>query len=76
MLESVGIDEKWIYYVHYLEQRGAVKAIGITDLDPGKKMFQFLSLKLTRELGATEMSEPPACVLKLFEDDNEIVANC
>ena len=30
VLESVGMDDKWVYNVHYFEQANEVKAIGIT----------------------------------------------
>lgn len=73
VLESVGIDEKWIYHVHYFVQKGAVKAIGITRSLPWKKDVSVSVPELARELGATEITEPPTWVLKLFEDDNEIV---
>lgn len=73
VLESVGIDDKWIYHVHYFEQNNEVKAIGITRAIPWKKDVSVHVPDFTRELGATEITKPPPWVLKLFEEDNEIM---
>ncbi|MFY0627626.1 MAG: thioesterase family protein [Reichenbachiella sp.] len=74
VLKSVGTDEKWIYHVHYFEQKKEIKAMGITRAVPWKKDVTVSVPDLVKQLGASEIIEPPSWVLKLFDDDNEIMA--
>lgn len=75
VLESVGVDDKWIYHVHYFEQKNEVKAIGITRALPWKKDISVSVPNMMREIGASEITLAPSWVLELFKDDNEIILN-
>jgi len=73
VLESVGTDDKWIYNVHYFEQEKEVKAIGITRALIWKRNIPTALSDIMKEVGATETKEPPLWVLKLFNEDKEII---
>ncbi|MFT6930827.1 MAG: acyl-CoA thioesterase FadM [Sediminicola sp.] len=73
VLKSVGMDDKWIYHVHYFEQENEVKAIGITRALIWKRNVPTALTDIMKEVGATEKTVPPSWVLKIFEDDKEII---
>ncbi len=73
VLESVGIDDKWVYNVHYFEQEKEVKAIGITRALIWKRNIPTALTDIMKEVGATEKIAPPLWVLKIFEEDKEII---
>jgi hypothetical protein len=75
VLESVGADDKWVYHVHHFEQENEVKAIGITRSLIWKKDIPTALSDILNEVGATSKTNPALWVLKLFENDKEIVAN-
>ncbi len=74
-LESVGMDDKWIYNVHYFEQGNEVKAIGITRALIWKRDIPTALTDIMKEVGATEKIDPPVWVLNIFKEDKEIIHN-
>jgi acyl-CoA thioesterase FadM len=75
VLESAGMDDKWIYHVHHFEQENEVKAIGMTRSLIWKRDIPTALSEIMKEVGVTEKIDPPLWVLKLFEDDKDIIAN-
>ena len=76
VLDTVGWDEKWIYHVHKFEQKGELKAIGITRALIWRKDVPSMMEKILLEAGAKNLKKtPPAWVTHLFEDDKEIIKN-
>lgn len=73
ILESVGMDDKWVYNVHYFKQDNEVKAIGITRALIWKKDIPTALTDIMKEVGATETKDPPLWVLNLFKEDKEII---
>ena len=73
VLEYVGVDDMWIYHVHYFEQDNTVKATGITRSLIWKKDVPTALTDLLKDVGATEMKKPPLWVAKLFDEDKEII---
>jgi hypothetical protein len=73
ILESVGMDDKWVYNVHYFEQENEVKAIGITRALIWKRDVPSALKDIMEEVGATEVISPPAWVLDIFKEDKEII---
>ncbi|MGM5470108.1 acyl-CoA thioesterase [Flavobacteriaceae bacterium LMO-SS05] len=73
ILESVGTDDKWIYNVHYFEQDNEVKAIGITRALIWKRDVPTALVDIMKEIGATEITNPPEWVLNIFREDKEIL---
>lgn len=73
VLESIGIDDKWIYHVHYFEQQDEVKAIGITRALIWKKNIPAALSDILKEVDATEKIIPPQWVLNLFNEDKTII---
>ena len=73
VLESVGMDDKWVYNVHYFEQENEVKAIGITRALIWKKDIPTALTDIMKEVGATENKIPPIWILDLFKKDKEII---
>jgi acyl-CoA thioesterase FadM len=75
ILESAGMDDKWGYYVHYFEQDKEIKAVGVVRTLVWKKNIPTALTDIMKEVGATEKKKAPDWVLKLFEDDKEIITN-
>jgi len=74
ILEFADMDDKWFYYIHYFEQGKEIKAIGIVRTLVWKKSIPTALSDIMEEVGATEKTKAPEWVLKLFEDDKEIIA--
>lgn len=74
ILEFAGMDDKWVYYVHYFEQEKEIKAIGIVRTLVWKRSIPTALSDIMEEIGATEITRVPDWVLKLFENDKEILA--
>jgi acyl-CoA thioesterase FadM len=75
-LTTVGWDEKWIYNVHKFEQGGEIKAIGITRALIWRKDKPQILMEILRNIGVTNLEKnPPEWVLKIFQNDKEIIAN-
>ena len=73
ILESVGMDDKWVYHAHYFEQDNEVKAVGITRALIWKKDIPTALADILKEIGADEKKAPPTWVSKLFSDDKKII---
>ncbi|NAS11964.1 thioesterase [Flavobacteriaceae bacterium R33] len=73
VLESVGMDDKWVYHIHYFEQEDEVKAVGITRALIWKRDIPTALTDIMKEVGATEKKVPPSWVLSLFKEDKEII---
>ncbi|MFD1316629.1 acyl-CoA thioesterase [Namhaeicola litoreus] len=73
ILESVGMDDKWVYNVHYFEQENEIKAIGITRALIWKRDIPTALQDIMKEVGATEIIAPPSWVVDIFTEDKEIV---
>ncbi|MBC2838632.1 thioesterase family protein [Robiginitalea sp. SC105] len=73
VLESVGMDDKWVYHVHYFEQDDAVKAVGVTRALIWKRDIPTALTDIMKEAGATDIKVPPSWVLSLFKEDKEIM---
>ena len=76
VLESVGVDDKWVYNVHYFEQENEVKAVGITRALIWKRNVPTALSDIMKEVGATQTKSPPPWVFELFEEDKEIIKKC
>jgi len=68
------MDDKWVYYIHYFEQGKEIKAIGIVRTLVWKKSIPTALSDIMEEVGATEKTKATEWLLKLFEDDKEIIA--
>jgi len=75
ILEFSGMDDKWVYYLHYFEQEKEIKAVGIVRTLVWKKSIPRALSEIMEEVGATKKTKAPDWVLKLFEDDKDIIAN-
>ena len=73
ILESAGMDDKWVYFVHYFEQDNEVKAIGIVRSLVWKRDIPTALTDIMKELGVTETMDPPAWVIDIFKADKEII---
>jgi len=74
ILEFADMDDKWVYYIHYFEQGKEIKAIGIVRTLVWKKSIPTALSDIMEEVGATEKTKATEWLLKLFEDDKEIIA--
>jgi len=74
-LELAGWDDKWFYHVHYFEQSGELKAIGITRALIWKRDVPSLLADILKEIGVEEERIAPSWVTELFEQDKEIILN-
>lgn len=72
-LELAGYDDKWIYHIHRFEQRGELRAIGITRALIWKRDVPTPMDELLRFVGATGPMPPPEWVTALFASDREIL---
>jgi hypothetical protein len=75
VLESVGMDDKWIYNIHYFEQENEVKAIGITGILIWRKNIPTDLTDIMKEVGENGKIVPPSWVLKIFKEDKKIIEN-
>lgn len=73
ILESAGMDDKWVYFVHYFEQDNEVKAIGIVRSLVWKRDIPTALTDIMKELGVTETMDPPVWVIDIFKADKEII---
>lgn len=73
ILESAGMDDKWVYYVHYFEQDHEVKAIGIARTLVWKRDIPTTLTDIMKEVGATKKTDPPLWVLNIFKEDKDII---
>jgi len=74
ILEFADMDDKWVYYIHYFEQGKEIKAIGIVRTLVWKKSIPTALSDIMEEVDATEKTKATEWLLKLFEDDKEIIA--
>jgi acyl-CoA thioesterase FadM len=72
ILESAGMDDKWVYYVHYFQQDDEIKAIGVARTLVWKRDIPTAIADIMREIGATKV-DPPLWVLNIFKDDKDII---
>ncbi len=72
ILESAGMDDKWVYYVHYFQQDDEVKAIGIARTLVWKRDIPTALKDIMKEVGATR-TDPPLWVLNIFKEDKDII---
>ncbi|WP_136479935.1 acyl-CoA thioesterase [Cognatitamlana onchidii] len=72
-LESSGLDEKWVYHLHYFKQNNEIKAVGITRSLVWKKDIPTALSDIMKEIGAKEQKPPPQWVLDLFNNDKNII---
>ncbi|MFT5864185.1 MAG: acyl-CoA thioesterase FadM, partial [Flavobacteriales bacterium] len=73
ILESAGMDDKWVYYVHYFKQNNEIKAIGIARTLVWKKDIPTALADIMKEVGATQKTDPPLWVSNIFKEDKEII---
>lgn len=73
-LQTVGWDEKWVYHVHKFEQRGEIKAIGITRALIWKKDKPQILKESLKNMGLPNLEKtPPDWVIDLFHNDKNII---
>ena len=72
-LELAGFDDKWIYHIHRFQQRGEVRALGITRALIWKRDVPTAMSELRQLIGATEPLTPPDWVLALFASDRDLL---
>jgi acyl-CoA thioesterase FadM len=72
ILESAGMDDKWVYYVHYFQQDDEIKAIGVARTLVWKRDIPTAIADIMKEIGATKV-DPPLWVLNIFKDDKDII---
>ncbi len=72
ILESAGMDDKWVYYVHYFQQDDEVKAIGIARTLVWKRDIPTALKDIMKEVGATR-TDPPLWILNIFKEDKDII---
>ncbi|WP_245603201.1 thioesterase family protein [Maribacter antarcticus] len=75
ILEFAEMDDKWVYHMHYFKQEKEIKALGVVRTLVWKKSIPTALSNSMEEVGATEKTKAPNWVLKLFEDDKDIIAN-
>lgn len=73
VLEHAGMDDKWVYFIHYFEQNNEVKAIGIVRSLVWKRDIPTALSDIMKEVGATQTIAPPVWVLDLFKADKDII---
>ncbi len=75
-LQTVGWDEKWVYNVHKFEQKGEIKAVGITRALWWKKDKPQILSTVLENIGVKNLNKkPPQWILDIFENDTKIIAN-
>lgn len=76
VLETVGWDDKWVYHTHTFKQNGQVKAIGITRALIWKRDVPRALAEIIEEAGGPrEIQSPPEWVMKLFDQDKQILTD-
>lgn len=73
ILELAGWDDKWVYHIHTFEQDRQVKAIGFTRSLIWKKDVPGVLEEIIREAGINRQLRPADWILRLFEQDKEII---
>jgi acyl-CoA thioesterase FadM len=74
-LQTEGWDDKWIYHVHNFEQKGEIKAVGITRALIWKKDKPQILKQILENIGVKDINrKPPDWVLNLFQSDTDIIA--
>lgn len=73
VLESVGWDEKWVYFVHNFEQNKEVKAVGVVRALVWKRDIPSVLSEIMNEIGAPLSRTPPEWVSEMFKEDKEII---
>ena len=73
VLESVGWDEKWVYFVHNFEQNNEVKAVGVVRALVWKRDIPSVLSEIMKEIGAPLTKTPPNWVSEMFKEDKEII---
>lgn len=74
VMKAVGWDDKWVYFTHYFVQDGEVKAIGVArGLVWRRDKPHLLSEIIAEADGPSYPVPPPTWVMKLFEDDKNII---
>jgi acyl-CoA thioesterase FadM len=74
-VNTAGWDEKWVYHVHKFEQKGEIKAVGITRALIWKRDKPQLLQQILKNAGVKELNKnPPDWILELFQNDTDIIA--
>lgn len=74
-VHTAGWDEKWVYHIHKFEQKGEIRAVGITRALFWKKDKPQLLQQILENAGVKELNKtPPVWVLNLFQNDADIIA--
>jgi acyl-CoA thioesterase FadM len=75
-VHTAGWDEKWVYHIHKFEQKGEIKAVGITRALIWKKDKPQILQEILKNAGVKDLNrKPPDWVLKLFQSDSDIIAD-
>jgi len=75
-VEIVGWDNRWFYHVHTFIHQDEIKAIGVTRGLFWRKDKQNALEEIVQSAGFSNSKKtPPDWVLKLFEEDGEIIRN-
>lgn len=73
-LKTLGWDEKWVYHIHKSEQKGEMKAVGITRALIWKKDKPQILREILQNAGVKNLEKtPPEWVTNLFESDSNII---
>jgi hypothetical protein len=54
VLESAGMNDKWVYHIHNFYKKNKVKAIGMTRIIIWKSDISTALSNITKDVGATE----------------------
>lgn len=74
-LTTAGWDEKWIYHIHKFEQKGEIKAVGITRALIWKKDRPQILQQILENADVKDINrKPPDWILNLFQSDTDIIA--
>ena len=74
ILQTAGWDDKWVYHVHYFEQKETVMAIGVTRALIWKRDVPHILEDIIREAGGSDHPvPPPEWVKQLFVNDKKIL---
>ena len=74
-VHTAGWDDKWVYHIHKFEQKGEIKAVGITRALIWKKDKPQILQQILENVGVKDINrKPPDWVLKLFQSDADIIA--
>lgn len=74
-VNTAGWDEKWVYHIHTFEQKGEIKAVGITRALIWKKDKPQILQQILENAGVKDINKkPPDWVINLFQSDTDIIA--